>query len=134
MLRVVVVALLLLPSVAACAQAEKKTFDPSWVVPEKAVEQKNPLAGKPEAAAGGKKLFSRMCATCHGDDSHRQTNNAPDLASDIVQQETDGGLFWRISTGNSRKGMPSFSSLPEMQRWQLVLYIRTLRSSTAPPK
>ncbi len=132
-MRVAVVALLL-SAFCASAQTEKKSFDPSWVVPDKAAQQKNPLSAKPEAAAGGGKLFSRLCATCHGDTSHGQTNNAPDLRSDLVQHETDGALFWRISNGNSRKGMPSFSSLPEMQRWQLVLYIRTLMEPQLTPK
>jgi hypothetical protein len=28
--------------------------------------------------------------------------------------------------------MPSFSKLPELQRWQLVLYLRMLRPTGAP--
>jgi hypothetical protein len=39
---------------------------------------------------------------------------------------TDGVLFWKITNGNSRRGMPSFSGSPEMQRWQIVPYLRTL--------
>lgn len=120
-------------SVMVCdGQTEKKTVDPTWVVPDKAAQQKNPLATKPEAAAGGRKMFTRMCASCHGDGSHGQKNNAPDLRTEPVQQETDGSLFWRISNGNSRKGMPSFSGLPEAQRWQLVLYVRSLASEPQP--
>jgi hypothetical protein len=29
--------------------------------------------------------------------------------------------------------MPSFSQLPELQRWQLVLYLRTIKQSEAKP-
>lgn len=65
------------------------------------------------------------------DQLHGQTNHAPDLRDQALQAETDGVLFWRITNGNSRKGMPSFSSLPETQRWQLVLYIRSM---APPPK
>jgi mono/diheme cytochrome c family protein len=114
---------------ACCALAlaqQAKTLDPDWAVPEKATQQKNPLAEKPELAAGGRKIFERNCAQCHGDAKHERKNNAPDLGVAEVQQETDGALFWRISNGNSRKGMPAFSSFPEGQRWQLVLYIRSL--------
>jgi mono/diheme cytochrome c family protein len=118
----------------AGAQSEKNAVDPSWKVPEKAALQKNPLAAKPEAAAGGRKLYARMCASCHGDESHGQTNNAPDLGSASVQQESDGALFWRLSNGNSRRGMPSFSGIPEGQRWQLVLYIRSLGREKLPVK
>jgi hypothetical protein len=45
-----------------------------------------------------------------------------------VQAQSDGALFWRISAGNAYDGMPSFSYLPELQRWQLVLHLRTLTS------
>jgi hypothetical protein len=41
-------------------------------------------------------------------------------------------LFWKITNGNTDRGMPSFSKLPELQRWQLVLYLRTLRRVGAP--
>jgi hypothetical protein len=44
----------------------------------------------------------------------------------LVQQQSDGVLFWKITNGNTRRGMPSFSKLPELQRWQIVLYIRRL--------
>lgn len=110
-------------------QSGTKVVDSNWTVPEKAAQQKNPLAGKPEAAAGGRKLFSRMCASCHGDEGHGQTHHAPDLHTEAVQGDSDGALFWRISNGNSRKGMPSFSGLPEGQRWQLVMYIRSLAAT-----
>jgi len=107
---------------------ETKTIDPDWKVPEKAAQQQNPLRDKPELAAGGHKVFDRNCLQCHGDETHERKHNAPDLSSAAVQRESDGALFWRISSGNARKGMPSFSSLPEGQRWQLVLYIRSLSS------
>jgi mono/diheme cytochrome c family protein len=120
-------ALFLMLTCCAIAFAQQaKPIDPDWPVPEKAAQEQNPLSGKPELAAGGRKVFERTCAQCHGDTRHERKNNAPDLATPAVQQESDGSLFWRISNGNSRKGMPSFSNLPEPQRWQLVLYIRSL--------
>lgn len=108
------------------AQSEGWKVDPNWMPPAKAVQQVNPLRDKPETAAGGKKIYARSCAMCHGDEKSPRTNNAPDLGSPEVQKETDGTLFWRISTGNSPKKMPAFSSLPEGQRWQLVNYIREM--------
>lgn len=119
-------AIVLFVACAAVFSQELKTVDPDWKVPEKAMQQKNPLHDKPELALGGQKIFSRSCLQCHGDATHERKNNAPDLASPAVQQESDGALFWRLSSGNARKGMPSFSSLPEAQRWQLVLYIRSI--------
>ncbi len=117
-------------SAQTSAPRQNPAIDPNWVVPAKAAAQSNPLAGKPEAAMGGKKIFSRTCAQCHGDEKNPRKNNAPDLSSPDAQMESDGALFWRMSNGNSRRGMPSFSALPEGQRWQLVLYIRSMAGAT----
>jgi len=55
--------------------------------------------------------------------------HAADLQLPVVQSQSDGALFWKITNGNPDRGMPSFSRLPELQRWQLVLYLRTLQSA-----
>jgi mono/diheme cytochrome c family protein len=119
--------LLLLLALAAFPVAAQQGTDPSWTAPEKDAARKNPFAGKPELAAGGQKVFSRTCATCHGDATHRATTNAPDLGSEAVQAQSDGAIFWKITNGNTKKAMPSWGSIPEPQRWQLVLYVRSLR-------
>jgi len=109
---------------AVSAQTESsRPRDPAWTAPADASGRVNPLASRPQLSAGGKKLFGQRCRTCHGDD-RRGTDRAPDLTSPAVQAQTDGALYWKISGGNSRAGMPSFSFLPEPQRWQLVLYLR----------
>ena len=99
--------------------------DPGWQAPADAAARSNPLAGKPELAAGGRKLFLRHCAECHGEDG-RGLKNSADLQLPTVQEQTNGTLHWKITNGNPRRGMPSFSSLPELQRWQIVLHLRTL--------
>jgi mono/diheme cytochrome c family protein len=99
---------------------------PEWKVPDDAASKPSPLSNKPELAAGGKKIFAKSCAVCH-DAGEKQ--KGPHLASAVVQSETDGALFWKISNGNSRTGMPTFSSLPDAQRWQLVVYIRSLAAA-----
>ena len=102
--------------------------DPDWKAPAEAENRVNPLAKRPEAAAGGKKIFLRECVECHGEDgSGIVKKHAADLQLAVVQEQKDGVLFWKITNGNADRGMPSFSKLPEMQRWQLVLHIRTLR-------
>lgn len=102
-------------------------LDPNWKVPEQAGQKKNPLTDKPELAAGGKKVFAKTCAMCHGDEAHQRKTRVPDLSSSDVQEQSDGALFWRMSNGNAKTGMPSFAGLPEPQRWQLVMYIRSLK-------
>ena len=116
---------------AALAVSGKNTSyeqDRGWLAPAEAAARSNPLARKPEAAAGGEKLFKRNCVECHGEDgSGLVKKHAADLQLPLVQQQSDGVLFWKITNGNTDRGMPSFSRLPELQRWQLVLYLRTLK-------
>ncbi|HZR22734.1 MAG TPA: c-type cytochrome [Vicinamibacterales bacterium] len=88
-------------------------------------ERVNPLASRPDALPGGAKLFKQKCAMCHGEDG-RGTSKAPDLSRDELQALSDGELFQKITGGNVRRDMPSFSNIPELQRWQLVLKLRSL--------
>jgi mono/diheme cytochrome c family protein len=41
-------------------------------------------------------------------------------------------LYYILTNGVVRKGMPVWSKLPEPQRWQLVSYLKSL--GAAPPK
>jgi mono/diheme cytochrome c family protein len=119
----------LLAAIAAAAQNPDYQPDPNWRAPAEAAAKVNPLATKPEAAAGGRKLFLRNCVECHGPDgSGIAKKHAADLQLPMVQDQSDGALFWKITNGNPDKGMPSFSQLPDLQRWQLVLHIRTLKA------
>src|SRR5438876_1867005 len=90
------------------ASGQTRDRDPDWAAPPKYSSLDNPLAGRPETAAGGAKLFQHRCSTCHGDEG-RGTVKAPNLADLAVQVQTDGALFWKISRGNTRSGMPAFS-------------------------
>ncbi len=105
--------------------AQSRQQNPSWVAPDRAAARPNPLSNRPELAAGGRKIFEQRCAQCHGDDA-QGTNRAPNLLTRRVQAQTDGALFWKISSGDTRAGMPSFSYLPAPERWQLVLHLRSL--------
>jgi mono/diheme cytochrome c family protein len=102
--------------------------DPKWRAPAEAAVKKNPLAEKAELAAGGRKLFKRNCAECHGE-AGQGLKKAADLQLAVVQEQTDGALYWKITNGNPDHGMPSFSGIPELQRWQIVLYLRSLKRS-----
>ena len=102
--------------------------------PRKAAARRNPLATDPDAAAAGGKLFAQHCAECHGDMAEGG-KKAPSLLADDVQQATPGTLFWLLTNGVVRRGMPVWSKLPEPQRWQLVSFIQSLGppSQTRPP-
>jgi mono/diheme cytochrome c family protein len=115
---------------SVCGQNTAYQQDAGWRAPAEATARRNPLAHKPEAAAGGEKLFKRNCVECHGEDgTGLAKKHAADLQLPVVQQQSDGALFWKITNGNTDRGMPSFSRLPELQRWQLVLYLRTLKGA-----
>ncbi len=104
--------------------------DDGWQAPREAAARSNPLPAKAEVVGGGRKLFVRHCAECHGGDGQGR-KRAADLVLPAVQEQSDGVLFWKISNGNPRRGMPSWGRLPEPQRWQLVLYLRALRPDSA---
>lgn len=108
------------------AQNVNYTQDPSWRAPDVAAARKNPLEGKQNALGGGGKLFQRHCVECHGADGVG-LKKAANFTMAAVQAQPDGTLFWKITNGNPDHGMPSFSQLPEGQRWQLVLFLRTLK-------
>lgn len=108
------------------AESSIRERDPKWRAPESAVVRRNPLAGRSDVSRGGQKIFEDRCATCHARGAGG-SRRAPDLLSPGVQAQTDGALFWKIGSGNTHAGMPSFSFLPELQRWQLVLYLRAIR-------
>jgi len=93
--------------------------------PEKARKRSNPLENDAEAAAAGRLLFEDHCAECHGDQA-QGGKKGPNLRAPDVQNATPGTLFWLLTNGVVRKGMPVWSKLPEPQRWQLVRYLKSL--------
>ncbi len=110
---------------AGVPQIPNPVYAPLAKAPKKAAARRNPLQDDPDAVAGGGKLFALHCAECHGEMAEGG-KKAPSLLADEVQQSTPGTLFWLLSNGVVRRGMPVWSKLPEPERWQLVSYIRSL--------
>ena len=104
-----------------------------WVAPSYADKLKNPLAGNMSVLKDAKNLFKTNCASCHGDKGEGNgpaaaslTPKPKNLTSAAVQKQSDGVLFWKITTGKS----PMLSwkdALTEKQRWEIVNYIRQLK-------
>lgn len=99
-------------------------------VPQNAQVHSNPLAGDAAAIRVGDELFHEHCSKCHGDDALGRQNR-PNLHGAEVQRASDGELFWLLSHGSMARGMPSWSRLPEKQRWQLVTYLKSLSAGAA---
>lgn len=93
--------------------------------PEKARAKRNPLANDPDAVAAGANLFDQHCAECHGD-AGEGSRKGPSLLKGPVQNAEPGSLFWLLTNGVVRRGMPVWSKLPEPQRWQLVSFVKSL--------
>src|SRR5205809_4748022 len=101
--------------------------DGVWMtrVPEKNRQRQNPFDNASNAVAAGAKLFRQNCASCHGDEGTGRDKH-PNLHSDRIRNATPGELEWLLNNGSLRNGMPSWSRLPEPQRWQIVSFLKEI--------
>ena len=113
------------PSVDAALKYDPAIYAELQKAPEKARNRAKPLQNDPDAVAAGAILFEQRCAECHGNVA-RGGKKGPSLRAAEVQDATPGAIFWILTNGVVRKGMPVWSKLPEPQRWQLVRYIKSL--------
>jgi mono/diheme cytochrome c family protein len=127
----VIAAALLARGIAIGQNAGDNPYAELTKAPTKAAARRNPLENDPEAVAAGNKLFARHCAECHGETADGG-KKGPSLRADEVQHATPGALFWLLTNGVVRRGMPVWSKLPEPQRWQLVSYIKSLTPASEP--
>ncbi|MBI4483172.1 MAG: cytochrome c [Acidobacteria bacterium] len=108
--------------------------DDPWKAPAAAASLKNPLNIDSRTLREGKELFKANCLPCHGETGKGDgpmgamlEERPRDLTnSKVMDQKTDGEIFWKISTG--RDPMPSFKKkgLTQKERWTLVAYVRSL--------
>ena len=84
-------------------------------------------------------LYAAHCALCHGPGGQGDGPGGaglPRLPADLTAphtgQHTAGDLFWWISRGIPRSGMPSFGeTLSEDERWDLINLLRALSAGEA---
>jgi mono/diheme cytochrome c family protein len=117
---------------------EKPAAPVPWVAPADARAVKNPLKKTPDVLKAGQETFRENCEVCHGPKGDGTGPTAKTLSikpanftdSKLMAAETDGSLFWKMSKG--RGAMPSWEDqLSDTERWQLVVYIRSLSAKTA---
>src|SRR5258708_20132264 len=99
--------------------------DGEWLhkVPQRDRARSNPFASDPDAPAAGAKIFAEHCAACHGEDAAGKTQGKhirPNLHADRVKQATPGELFWLLTNGTLKNGMPPWSRLPQPQPSPLI--------------
>ena len=92
---------------------------------------RNPTAPSDSSLANGHKYFAINCAVCHGD---RGVGDGPatkygmpgiNLMTDMTKGRTDGYIFGMIRNG--RGLMPPYNRIEEMDRWDVVNYLRALQ-------
>lgn len=108
----------------------------TWDVPADKKTRTSTLLFNAETAKKGETLFQRNCQSCHGEPgkgNYVSLNPSPgDPATDKFQKQTDGALFYKMTTG--RSPMPQFKDvLSEEERWQIIAYFRSFNKSYVQP-
>ncbi|HEY9516407.1 MAG TPA: cytochrome c [Gemmatimonadaceae bacterium] len=91
----------------------------------------NPTPISPRSLDNGRKYYQINCEVCHG--AAGRGNGpavaynvpAPNLLTDLTRNRTDGYLYGIIRNG--RNFMPTYDRIEDMDRWDVVNYIRALQ-------
>lgn len=110
-----------------------------WVAPPREARKPNPLPDDQATIDKGKAVFMTQCISCHGETGVGNGPAAKDLAkhpgdltSRGVQDQPDGALFWKISTG--RAPMTAFQgTLSAEERWSVIRFVRTFGKASNLP-
>ena len=102
----------------------------SWKAPPRAARKANPVAADAASVKAGRVVYIAECLDCHGRRGAGDGKGARDLESKVpdlndpsVWRQSDGELFWKLSTG--RGDMPGFEdTLAEEKRWHVLNYCR----------
>jgi mono/diheme cytochrome c family protein len=92
----------------------------------------NPLAKDPVALQDGRRLFDWYnCSGCHG--GHAGGGMGPSLRDEVwIYGSRDDQVFDSIAQGRAN-GMPAWGSkIPQVQLWELVAYIKSMRTAEEP--
>jgi mono/diheme cytochrome c family protein len=116
---------------AEVSTKQKWNYDEIKKAPEKARLRENPFENDADALMAGGKLFERNCAQCHGMKGEGG-KRGPSLLREDVQQAAPGALFWVLTNGVVWHGMPVWSKLPEPQRWEIVTFLKSLKTTANP--
>ncbi|HKR59830.1 MAG TPA: c-type cytochrome, partial [Pyrinomonadaceae bacterium] len=95
----------------------------------------SPLTTTAEDLSRGRSLYLQRCAACHGDDGKGRTEIAAvmpikpaDLMGQAPRDLSDGEIYWTLTEGINRGSMPALKDrISEVERWQIVLYVRAIQ-------
>jgi mono/diheme cytochrome c family protein len=98
----------------------------------------NPTPISPASLENGRKYYQINCAVCHGIDGAANTIvkstyflPVPSLLTDLAKSYPDGYIFGMIRNG--RGLMPTYNRIEEMDRWDVVNYVRALQGRAGAP-
>jgi len=92
---------------------------------------RNPTPSSDSSLSNGRKYFQINCVVCHGD---RAMGDGPatkygmpgiNLTTDMTKGRSDGYIFGMIRNG--RGLMPPYNRIEELDRWDVVNYLRALQ-------
>jgi mono/diheme cytochrome c family protein len=114
--------------------------EPPMSLEQATIKMHNPLESTAENLAKGKDQFATYCAPCHGESgqgngsvAHLLAKPPKNLISGTSKDLPDGYIYGAIRDGVL--SMPSYAEeMPAEQRWQVVMYIRSMQSAAAKPK
>ena len=118
--------ILIAASVKQAGSAEK------WTAPAAEAHKKNPVPANESSLVAGEKIYVKRCVACHGKTGNGDGPDAADLgihpaklSDPLIQRQTDGELFWKITVG--KKPMPNYATrLSPTDRWNVINYLRSL--------
>jgi S-disulfanyl-L-cysteine oxidoreductase SoxD len=114
--------------------------EPPMSTEQMTVRLKNTLPSTPENLVRGKALFLTNCAPCHGESglgngpvAHLLKDQPKNLVTGQSKDLPDGYIYGVIRNGIVL--MPSYAdAMSSSERWQVVLYVRSLQQSAARQK
>ena len=120
------------PAATPAPSPAQETRGKPLVIPPAEKSRKNPVPAVAEAIESGRTLFQSQCGMCHGPRGEGKGDLAqslklkiPDFTDPRVQgRRTDGELFYILTNGHGE--MPPEKRLADQQKWEMILYIRTL--------
>jgi molybdopterin-containing oxidoreductase family membrane subunit len=114
-----------------------KSVAQTWEVPEDKAQKVSPFKFTDDSRKKGEAIFNKNCVSCHGQPTKANFSNlvpSPgDPATAKFQNQQDGALFYKITTGKAP--MPEFKNiLTEEERWQIISYFRSFNSKYVQPE
>jgi mono/diheme cytochrome c family protein len=104
-----------------------------WQAPAEVAALKSPLKVTADIVKRGQYLYKNRCESCHGSEgkgngpyNSPKWKQATNLASQVVQANTDGELFYKASTSRGRHPASKVLYTDE-ERWMIVAFLRTLK-------